>query len=192
MGQALEKQYYTQAEYLAIERAASFKSEYYNGEIFMMAGASLPHNRICQNVSGEVYTFLKKKNCKSFSNDLRLHIPKNSLYTYPDIVIVCGKIETLDDEKDTILNPSVIIEVLSKSTADYDRGGKFVLYRQIPTLKEYILIDSRTVTAEVWRKNESGFWFLQKETTNLTDQIIIDTIDFTLRLEDIYEGVNFI
>lgn len=86
----------------------------------------------------------------------------------------------------------MIIEVLSKSTADYDRGGKFVLYRQIPTLKEYILIDSRTITVEVWRKNKSGFWFLEKETSNPKDHIIIDTIGLTLTIEDIYESVNFI
>jgi Uma2 family endonuclease len=190
MGQALEKKYYTQEEYLAIERAAEFKSEYYDGEMFMMAGASLPHNFITSNLSAEIGVFLKSKKCRSFSNDLRIHIPQNSLYTYPDVVIVCGKIETLDDQKDTVLNPSVIIEVLSESTADYDRGGKFVLYRQIPTLKEYILIDSREVTAEVWRKNEGGFWFLQKETTNIKDQITIETIDLTLALEEVYAGIE--
>jgi Uma2 family endonuclease len=177
---------YTQEEYLELERAAEYKSEYYRGEIFAMSGASRYHNRITENLSIEVGTFLKGKSCQSFSRDLRVHIPENTLYTYPDLLIVCGKPEFHDQEKDTLLNPSVIIEVLSPSTEGYDQGKKFYLYRSLKALTEYVLIDSQEIRAEVHRKGGDGFWRLASEASDLEGSIEIGHIGLTLKMSDIY------
>jgi len=177
---------YSQEEYLEMEREADYKSEYFQGEIFAMAGAGLNHNRITENISGECYVFLKGKSCKSYSSDLRIHIPVNGLYTYPDFLIICGKNEYLDARKDTVLNPTVIVEVLSKSTSAYDRGEKFHFYRSIPSLKEYVLIDSSSIAAEVFRKSDEGVWFLASEAYNISEAIELGSIDLKLDLNDIY------
>lgn len=181
---------YSQEEYLEMERGADYKSEYYNGEIFAMAGAGFNHNRITENLSGECYVLLKGKSCKSYSSDLRIHIPANGLYTYPDFLIICGRNEFLDNKKDTILNPTVIIEVLSPSTSGYDRGEKFHFYRSIPSLKEYVLIDSLSIAAEVFRKNDEGFWFLASEAYSITEAIELGSVNLKLNLTDIYAGTE--
>jgi len=178
--------FYTPEQYLKIERQALRKSEYYQGEILLMAGASRNHNRIKDNVGGELYTFLKGKDCQYFSSDMRLHIPENSLFTYPDLMVICGKIETLDKEEDTVLNANIIIEILSKSTANYDRAEKFELYRQIPAFQEYVLIDSRRIKAEVWQRNENGIWMLAQELAAISDLLEIQTIQWKLSLQDVY------
>ena len=174
--------------YLQQEREALEKSEFFEGEVFLMAGASQNHNRINENLSGEVYAFLKDSPCQSFSRDMRLHIPVNTLFTYPDLMVICGKPEVLDIEEDTLLNPILIAEVLSKSTANYDRGAKFELYRQIPSFKEYVLIDSRRVKAEIWFKNEADTWMLAQETADPADALHFQTIRLHLNLQDIYAG----
>ena len=122
---AAELKYTIAADYLNAERLALDKHEYFQGEIFAMSGASIPHNRIFSNTFGDICFKLRGKKCEPFGSDLRIHIPKNSLFTYPDISIICGEIETTDDKFDTITNPSVIIEILSPSTRDYDIGKKF-------------------------------------------------------------------
>ncbi len=147
MGRA-ELNYISQEEYLAAERLATNKHEYYNGEIFAMSGARIAHNMIFKNTFVDIANKLKGKKCQPFGSDLRIHIPSNTLYTYPDISIICGEIDTLDDTFDTATNPSVIIEILSESTRNYDKGGKFTLYRAIESLQEYILIDSESVMFE--------------------------------------------
>jgi Uma2 family endonuclease len=177
---------YSEKEYLELERDAEYKSEYYRGEIFAMAGAGHNHNRIVENLSGECYIAFKGKSCQTFSSDMRLHIPQNGLYTYPDLLVVCGKIEFAEDNDDTIVNPSAIIEVLSKTTSAYDRGDKFHLYRSIPTLMEYVLVDSLSISVEVFRKNEDGTWLLAKETENIEEQITLTNFDLQLKLSDIY------
>lgn len=177
---------YTQEEYLELERAAEYKSEYYRGEIFAMSGASRYHNRITENLSIEIGSFLKGKSCQSFSRDLRVHIPENTLYTYPDLLIVCGKPEFLDNQTDTLLNPTVIIEVLSPSTEGYDQGKKFHLYRSLRTLTEYVLIDSQEVRAEVYRKGTNGVWILASEADDLEGSINIGHVGLTLKMADIY------
>ena len=177
---------YSEKEYLELEREAEYKSEYYQGEIFAMAGASPNHNRILANLSGEIYIALKGRSCQNFSSDMRLHIPQNGLYTYPDIIVVCGKPEFSEIDKDTLINPSVIIEVLSKSTSTYDRGDKFRLYRSIPTLTEYLLVDSLAISVEVWQKNEDGTWLLHSEINNIEERITLTNIPVQLELKDIY------
>ena len=121
-------------EYLEFEDASDEKDEYYQGEIFTMAGGTIDHNRVIRNTITSIDQYLKNKTCQLYPSDLKVYIEANSLYTYPDVSIICDAPEFYLDRNDTILNPSVIIEVLSPGTKDYDRGGKFVLYRQIPSL----------------------------------------------------------
>ena len=180
--------YYTSQEYLRLEREADYKSEYFRGEIFAMAGASENHNMISRRVSGSLYNHLQGKKCTHYSADMKLHIPANTLYTYPDLMVVCGDKQFVDGEKDIIMNPVIIIEVLSKTTEAYDRGGKFALYRSIPSLREYVMISSTTIRAEVMRKeNDSPFWFLADEADTLEGSIYLKNIDLTISLSDIYE-----
>jgi Uma2 family endonuclease len=182
--------YISPEEYLEMERTAEEKHEYYKGQIFLMSGASWEHNVIVKNINTTVLPFLKGRPCDMYGSDLRIHIPENTLYTYPDFSIICGDPGTTDKEKDTIIKPSVIIEVLSKSTKDYDRGTKFNLYRSIKTLKEYILVDSMSVEVETYTRQDDNSWTL-KEYKELADSFIIKTINLTLHLQDIYDNVHF-
>ncbi len=178
---------YTEQEYLELERAAEYKSEYYRGEIFAMSGARFNHNRIKENVSIELGLFLKGKSCSSLSSDMRVHIPENTLYTYPDILIVCGEPEFQDDHMDTLLNPSVIIEVLSPSTGSYDQGKKFYLYQSLNTLTEYILIDSQNLDARVFRKNSEGAWLVSSIAYDIHGSIEISHVGLVVKMSTIYE-----
>lgn len=179
--------YYTPEQYLEMERAASYKSEYYRGEIFAMAGATTRHNIVTNNTSAELNIGLRKKGCRVMSSDQRILTRHNDgLYSYPDIVVVCNKPQFSDLYKDTVMNPVVIVEVLSKSTEAYDRGDKFLLYRQLESLKEYVLIDSKKIHAEVYRKNEDNYWFLASEAVEIEGSIYLESIDLTLKMEDTY------
>ena len=181
--------YISEKEYLAFERNALDKHEYYQGEIFAMSGASFKHNLIESNLRGALHTFLKGKVCREFGSNLRVHIPKNTLYTYPDILVLCDEPDFVDDEFDTITNPSIIIEILSPSTANYDRGAKFDLYRDISSLNEYLLIDSQTIHVVVYTKNNDSTWTLS-ETKNLNDNITLPSINFIINVADIYDGID--
>ncbi len=142
-----------------------------------MAGAAPNHNRVKENVAIEVGIVLKKnKSCRSSSSDQRIHIPANSLYTYPDVIIVCGPNKFSKLDRITIINPSVIIEILSPSTAEYDRGHKFKLYRDIETLQEYVTIDSRKTEVQAYRRMSDDQWILADDAFSLTDSITIQTI----------------
>ena len=186
---AYEKQKYTIEEYLQMERASEVKHEYYQGEIFAMSGPKVPHNIIAGNMYGELRQKLKGKSCRPFNSDQRIYIPQNSLFTYPDISIICGEIITLNKDDWNILNPSVIIEVLSPGAKDYDRGGKFKLYRDIATLKEYILVDSETVSIEVFRINDGGHWELE-EYRKIDDSLSVKWIGVSIPVIEIYEGTK--
>ncbi len=184
-----EKKLVSELEYLEMEVTSYEKHEYYQGEIFDMAGATVEHNRITSNVSGEIYAKLKGKNCNVFNSDLRVHIQTNSLYTYPDITIICGEVEKIPNTFDTVTNPTAIIEVLSSSTKDYDRGTKFMLYRDISSLQEYIVIDSTGAThVEKWCKNEDNLWVLN-EYKSIEDVVSFESLNIDLHMEDIYRGV---
>lgn len=184
---AEQRQFITQEAYLAMEREAFEKSEYFEGEIIPMSGASKQHNRIKENVSGRIFLALEDSECQSFSSDMRVHLPETALYAYPDIVIVCGEPELVDDKKlDNLLNPAVLIEVLSRSTEDYDRGRKFQRYRRIPTLQEYVLINSQAIDVEVWRKNELGQWILAEQSATPTADFTIQTIGLRIPLQKVY------
>jgi Uma2 family endonuclease len=175
--------------YLEMENAALEKHEYYKGEVFAMAGAKVPHNRIVSNLLAELGIKLKRKKCKPYNSDQRIHIPVNTLFTYPDISIVCGEVITLNDDEYNVLNPAVIIEVLSKSTKNYDRGEKFKLYRDIATLKEYILVDSESIHIEVFRLNEKNHWELE-EYNNINESFTIKAINESVLISEIYENVK--
>jgi len=176
-------------EYLELENTSSDKHEYYAGEVFMMSGAKLNHNLIFTNIFGLLSSTLKGKTCKPFGSDLRIHIPENSLFTYPDITIICGKTQSLNDDEMNFLNPSVIIEIASKSTRNYDRGDKFKLYRDIVSLREYIIIDSENIFIENFRLNNNNHWELEEYKT-LNDILSIKTVETTIALKDIYEAVQ--
>lgn len=183
------KQHYTIEEYLQMERASNVKHEYYQGEIFAMAGAGRRHNIIFSNTFGELCIQLKGNPCRPFGSDMRMHIPENTLFTYPDISIYCGDATTIDQEEDTVIQPTIIIEILSKSTRDYDRGTKFKLYRDIPTLKEYMLIDTEKIGIEVFRINAHNNWVLQEyKTLQLTVQL--PTVGVSFLIQDIYKGTS--
>ncbi|WP_276501667.1 Uma2 family endonuclease [Terrimonas pollutisoli] len=188
---AYGKRNLTIEEYLEFEKTSEEKHEYYKGEIFAMSGSKVPHNTIAMNLSGILVQKLKGKSCKAFNSDQRIYIPQNSLFTYPDISIVCGKVETRDNDDWNLLNPTVIIEVLSKSTRDYDMGGKFALYRDIPTLREYILVDSESLNVYAFRINEGGHWELE-EYKKMEDALSIRILELSVPLPEIYEGVSLV
>ncbi len=185
---ALPKIIISAKEYLEEERKSAQNNEYYKGEIFAMAGATKAHNAIVAALLGELYGFLKGKSCKVYPSDLRVHNRENSLYTYPDVIVVCGEEKYLDDEFDTLLNPTVLVEVLSPATEDYDRGTKFKLYRTIPSLKNYILVSSTEYAAEIYTRKENNEWVLNTAKEK-NSNIHISAIDCDLALSDIYAQV---
>ncbi len=186
-----QKRKYTQAEYLEMERKAPYKSEYYEGEIFAQAGASRSHNIITLNLASFLNLKLRGKGCRPYSSDMRVHIPLNTLYTYPDIVVTCGKEDFLDKEFDTLLNPIFIVEVLSLSTEDYDLGKKFILYRSIPSLKEFWAVSSYEHRVVKHVRNEDGSSWTLTETASVADSVTIASLGLEMPLNEIYEGVEF-
>ncbi|MEO8711182.1 MAG: Uma2 family endonuclease [Parafilimonas sp.] len=176
--------------YLEMENASLEKHEYYKGEVFAMSGAKMPHNKIASNLSGILYNKLRGKKCQPYGSNARVHIQSNTLFTYPDISIVCGEVLTLNNDEYNVLNPTVIIEILSPSTKNYDLGEKFKLYRDITVLKEYILVDSESIHIEVFRLNEKKHWELE-EYNDVNDSLLISAINENLLIAEIYEGVKF-
>lgn len=180
----------TSEEYLAIERAAEIKSEFYNGEMFAMAGASRAHVIIVGNLAAELRQQLKKRPCNVYSTDLRLRVEETGLYTYPDIMVACEQQLFADNQKDTLLNPKVIIEVLSDSTKDYDRGGKFAHYRKLASLHEYILVAQDEPHVEQYIRQPDSRWMLS-ETDDITSILHLSSIDCDIPLAEIYDKVEF-
>ena len=188
---AIAKKKLTEAEYLAIERAAEFRSEFYNGEMFAMAGAKFPHNRIKDNLAGQIYAQLAGGPCYPLVSDMRVKVVKTGLQTYPDILIVCGEPEFPDAETtDVLLNPSAIVEVLSPSTEKYDRGSKFRQYQQIETLKEIVLVAQDEPVIERFVRQEDESWALTA-TTGLDGVFAFGTVPVRVPLAVIYAGVTF-
>jgi Uma2 family endonuclease len=180
---------YTPEEYLAMERKAEFKSQYDGGFITAMAGASTQHNRIVLNAGGEIRSQLKGRPCDVFVSDMRLCVSKTGLYTYPDVMAGCGDQQFLDSEVDTLLNPSIIAEVLSESTESYDRGRKFRHYQQLSSLKEYVLIAQDEVLVE--RYTRRGDDWLLSIFSSLDDKLGLTSIDCEISLREIYDRVKF-
>jgi Uma2 family endonuclease len=186
----LPKSFLTPEEYLAIERKAEFKSEYYNGEMFAMAGASARHGWIVLNTAGELRQQLKGKPCRVSSSDLRIQVTATGLYTYPDVVVVCGEPQYAEGQNDTLLNPVLIVEVLSDSTRDYDLGRKFQHYRSLPSLAEYLIVEQTKPHVEHWVRQAENLGLLA-EYSNLTDTIRLEAIACTLPLSEIYDKIDW-
>ena len=188
---ANSKTFLTPEQYLEIERNAEFKSEYYNGEMFAMGGAKSPHNLILPNLTRELSQQLRAGPCRVFSNDQRVLVAPTGLYTYPDLSVVCGTPHFLDGVLDTLLNPTVIFEILSPSTEAYDRGRKFGHYRSIESLRAYLMVASESIGAELYTRQPNNQWALTADARHLEDVVEIESIGCTLKLADIYEKVQF-
>jgi Uma2 family endonuclease len=176
-------------EYLQFENTSEQKHEYYKGEIFAMAGAGLRHNLIFSNLFLSLGSRLKGSPCRPYGSDMRIHIPQNTLFTYPDISIICGDIITSDADENSATTPVLIFEILSEATRSYDRGDKFKLYRELPTLKEYILIDSQAVGVEAFRINKNGYWELE-EYKQANEIISLPALTISISLQEIYDGTK--
>lgn len=187
---AVPKPKLTAAEYLARERTAEFKSEYYRGETFAKAGASREHNTVKENLIVELGTRLKGSPCRTYSSDQRVKVSATGLFTYPDIVIVCGKAEYAPEDKDTLLNPVAVIEVLSPSTEAYDRGAKFRQYQQLPSVREYVLVSQDEPVVERFVRQADGTWALTV-VTGLAGEFAFHTVPVRMGLADVYNGVEF-
>lgn len=179
----------TPEEYLEIERQADHKSEYFNGEMFAFAGASENHVDIVGNINALFHAQLRNKKCKAYSNDMRAKVCITGLYTYPDVVVVSGQRKFEDDHRDTLLNPIMIVEVLSPSTENYDRGTKFEHYRTIDSLSDYILVAQDKIHVEHYVRQSDRCW-LFSEVKSINDKFQIKSIECQLALEEIYEKVE--
>jgi Uma2 family endonuclease len=188
MSRQTKKNHVTPEEYLAFERAAEYKNEYFDGEIFAKTGASLKHNRITLNIGSELNNQLKERKCQAFTSDMRVHVPATGLYTYPDVVVVCGEPQLEDEHFDTLLNPVLIVEVLSRSTARYDRTGKFSDYRSISSFAEYLLVSQDEYRVEHYARQPDGRWLLT-EYRSREDTLALDSIGCRLSLAEIYDKV---
>ena len=177
-------------EFLAFERSSDEKHEYRDGVIVSMTGAKFNHNQICTNLTGILWQHFKEKNCNSFSNDMRVFVPKTRLYTYPDVLVVCGEPQFQDDVPDTLTNPLLLIEILSESTESYDRGQKFQNYRSIDSLNEYVLVSQNSARIEKYVKHGDGFWMLS-DAVGMDASITLDSIQCEISLADVYAKVNF-
>jgi Uma2 family endonuclease len=178
---------YTPEEYLALEATAEHRSEYYQGEIFAMAGGTPRHNDITLNLVASLRGKLKGGPCKAHAMDLRVQVSKTGLYTYPDVVVYCGETAL---QQNTLLNPRVIVEVLSPGTEKYDRGLKFQQYRQLPSLAEYILVSQETPHIERFVREENGTWRMT-EAKGLDRTIELIALGCTLAFSEVYDGVAF-
>jgi Uma2 family endonuclease len=155
------KKAWTPAEYLAWERVQPDKHEFHDGDVLNMAGATFEHNQIVINVGAELRALLRHKPCRVCASDLRVKVPATGLYTYPDVSVVCGHPDFEDDKLDTLLNPLILVEVLSESTADYDRGTKFTNYRTIPSFRDYVLVSTDKILVEYHTRQDDDAWVLR-------------------------------
>ncbi|MFM7373411.1 MAG: Uma2 family endonuclease, partial [Sphaerospermopsis kisseleviana] len=186
-----QKQYYTPEEYLELEATADYKSEYIEGKIIPIADASINHNRITGNFYAELnFAFRQQDKYEVFNSDIRLWIPQRLIYTYPDVMIIADEPEFFNNRTDTITNPQVIIEVLSKSTKGYDREDKFAAYRTIPNFQEYLLIDQTRIHVEQFSKTGKKRWNLY-EYDEEDENISLVTVPFEISLQNLYNKVKF-
>ncbi len=180
----------TVEQYLEIERKSEFRSEYLNGQIFAMSGGTLYHARIVRNALSTLAEQLRGKPCEPVSSDLRLFCALHDLFTYPDIVVVCGPGKFLDSRRDTITDATIVVEVLSPSTVNYDRGEKFRYYRSLESFSEYLLVAQDAVRAEHHVRQPDGSW-LFREFTAPGSEIELRSIGCRVKLESLYERVEF-
>jgi len=189
MATAAEKTRYTPEQYLTLERKAAYKSEYREGNVYAMTRANRTHNLITGNVCAEIGRELLDRPCEVYVSDMRVRITATGLYTYPDVVVACGGPQFEDREVDTLLNPTLIVEVLSDSTEAYDRGVKFKHYRRLPSLQQYVLVSQDRVLVE--RFTRQGDEWLLAECSDLQDVLRLPSIACEVSLRQIYAKVEF-
>ena len=182
--EAAAKRVWTPAEYLAWERTAPSKHEYFGGEVFAMAGAKRRHNLLVANVVGELREALRRRPCEVYPSDMRVKVPATGLYTYPDALVVCDQPLFEDDEEDTLLNPMVLVEVLSKSTASYDRGEKFESYRAIPSFLEYVIVSQQKVLVEHFVRQSDGSWLMRERRAG--ERLELTSVRASIAVDEIY------
>lgn len=187
---AMPKRKLTVAEYLAIEEKADYKSEFFNGEMFAMAGASPTHCFVKENLSGELFAQLKGGPCRAVSSDMRVMVERTGLRTYPDLVIVCGTPEYDPENAHTLMNPTALVEILSPSTEKYDRGAKFRNYQQIPSLMEYVLVAQDEPVCDRYLRQADGSWALVSF-VGLTETLAFTSVPVRIPMADVYAGVVF-
>ena len=182
--------HYTPEQYLAMEREAETKHEYFDGEIFAMSGASRSHVRLVTNLVVSLNNQLGDRPCSVYAADLRVRVDRTGLYTYPDVIVVCGEERFADDHEDTLLNPTVIFEVLSPSTESYDRGKKFRHYRTLDSLREYVLVSQEEPRIEQYVRQPGDEWLLH-DAAGLDAELTLRSVDATLRLADVFNKIEF-
>jgi Uma2 family endonuclease len=187
---AVPKRLLTPQEYLARERLADVRSEFYRGEMFVMAGGSPRHSLIKTNLTGELRNTLKGRPCTAYDSDLRIRVSATGLYTYPDASVICGELEFDDQKQDTVLNPTLLAEVLSESTEAYDRGKKFDHYRQLASLKEYLLVSQDCPKLEHFARNPDDTWTLTI-VSGLDQSLDLPAIGVRLSLAEVFDKVDF-
>lgn len=179
----------TPEQYLDIERKADYRSEYFNGEMFAMAGAREAHNLLVTHLLRELDQQTRSRPCRVYPSDMRVHVKSTGLYTYPDVTVVCGERRFIDNQTDTLLNPGLIVEVLSPSTEAYDRGRKFEQYQSIESLREYLLIASDRVHADLYSRQPDNRWLLTS-VHRLEDSLPLESVGARVLLSDLYEKVE--
>ena len=185
-----EKPFITPEEYLRLEREAPYKSEYFAGEIFAMAGGSPAHSVIIMSLGRELGNALKGHRCVPYDGNLRIFFPSTGLYSYPDASVICGSLEFADAHGDNITNPTLIVEVLSDSTEAYDRGKKFAHYRTLPSFAEYVLVSQKEPLIEVFFRMADGTWQLTPARGRET-VVRLQSLGVELRLAEVYDRVEF-
>jgi len=181
--------YLTPEEYLALERKAEFKSEYMDGVVYAFAGGSPRHNLIVANIIATLVTQLKGRPCRAYPSDLKVRTPNSKSFFYPDVSVVCGDDEVADDEQDVILNPTLIVEVSSESTAAFDRGKKFLSYQQIPSMQEYLLVSQDELLIEGYAGQGNDTWLYTK-VSGSDGSLTLPSIECTLSLKDVYDKAS--
>jgi Uma2 family endonuclease len=191
MTQAIERQTYTPEEYLKLELASENKSEYRNGEIIPMTGGTPDHNELAINLAAFLKFALRSKPYRIFATDQRLWVPNRTLYTYPDVMVIEKPLQLQTGRTDTVTNPCFIAEVLSKSTQDYDRSEKFVTYRTIDSLREYLLIDQYSIHVEYYVKTSSHQWIFS-EYDDPAVTLTCDVFECQIKISDLYQNIDFL
>jgi len=179
----------TPQEYLSLERQAQGKSEYFNGEMLAMSGARRKHNLICMNIAAAFHTQLRQLPCEMYAGDMRVKVNQTGLYTYPDVVVVCGEPQFEDTELDTLLNPTLIVEILSESTEDYDRGRKFEHYRTLTSLQEYLLVAQENFHITHYVRQPDDTWVLS-DTLHTNAEVLLPSIHCRLLVAEVYAKVS--
>ena len=179
-------------EYTAFEYSTEAKHEYEKGKILMMTGGTINHGILCGNVYNELRRGIEKdsSSCRVIGSEVRIHIEKAESIVYPDAMVICGDIETSAEDKDAVTNPILIVEVLSKSTESYDRGDKFYKYRQLPSLKEYILIDQEKAVVETFYKREETIWEISR-VDDIEQVVEIKSLGLKINMAELYLGIGF-